>query len=209
MIAAAVVPGQRLIVGIVGPPGAGKSTLAEDVVTRLAEEGAKTDARVGAALLPMDGFHLPQQRLVKLGSRARMGAPDTFDVAGFVSTLTALRSPSAFGNSGNAVSAPGFDRTIEEAVPGAIVIGPEFPIVVVEGNYLLLDSDGWGAVAPLLNMTIFVRLERGIRLARLIDRHVRFGKSPDAARAWALGPDETNARLIEGTSHRATHVVEL
>lgn len=208
--------GNRLIVGIVGPPGAGKSTIAEAVVARLNDErdGVAEDAAATAtattgetttALLPMDGFHLPQARLVELGRRERMGAPDTFDVEGFLATLTALRSSS----SDTTVLAPGFDRTIEEAVPDAIAIGPECSIVVVEGNYLLFTEHGWGAVRSLLDVSVFVRLERGIRLTRLIDRHVRFGKSRQAAEDWALGPDEANARLINATAERADHIIEL
>jgi pantothenate kinase len=196
-ILAAVVPGKRLLVAIAGAPGSGKSTIAADVVGRTP----------GAALLPMDGFHLPQARLVELGRRDRMGAPDTFDVDGFLRVLTALASarPSApraphaphaptaphapHENSGDGVSVPGFDREIEEVVPDAEVISPEFSVVVVEGNYLLLDSGGWERAAPLFGLRLFVELDREVRLARLVDRHVRFGKTPDAARDLALGPD--------------------
>ena len=191
----------RLIVGIAGSPGAGKSTIAAQLVAALP----------GAALLPMDGFHLPQARLVELGRRDRMGAPDTFDVDGYVATLERLRASdsSTFGNSGVAVLAPGFDREIEEAVPDAIAITPEFPIVVTEGNYLLLGDEGWQRVAPLLDATFFVTLDRDIRLERLIARHVRFGKSPADAAAWATGPDERNAATVEASAHKATHLIAL
>ena len=186
----------RRIIGIAGSPGAGKSTIAEALVARLDS----------AVVLPMDGYHLPQARLVELGRRYRMGAPDTFDVDGFLATLSALR---AVDNSGNPVLAPGFDRGIEEPVPDAIRILQELSTVVVEGNYLLLESGGWGRVAPMLDATVFVQVDRGIRLDRLIERHERFGKSPADARAWALGPDERNAQLIEATATRADRVVEL
>lgn len=189
-------PTGRRIVGISGAPGAGKSTIAADLVARLP----------AAALLPMDGFHLAQARLVELGRRDRMGAPDTFDVDAFVATLVELR---AVDNSCNPVSVPGFDRNSEEPVPNAIRILPELSTVVVEGNYLLLDSGGWERVAPLLDATVFVRLDRDIRLERLIQRHIRYGKSPEDARAWALGSDESNARLIDATAARADHTIEL
>ncbi len=183
---------QRLV-GITGPPGAGKSTIAESLATLLGS----------AVVLPMDGYHLPQALLAELGRRERMGAPDTFDVEGFLGTLRDLHI------SGGTVFAPGFDRVIEEPVPHAIAIQPEVGTVIVEGNYLLLESEGWGAVRSLLDATVFVRIDRGIRQQRLIERHIRFGKSPPDARAWALGPDENNALVIEATAHLADHVIDL
>ncbi|WP_213815385.1 nucleoside/nucleotide kinase family protein [Glaciihabitans sp. dw_435] len=209
VIATAGASASRTIVGIVGPPGAGKSTVAALVVERLGPI---------ATLLPMDGFHLPQARLVELGRRERMGAPDTFDVPGFLRVLTALAGwesgassdgGTATGAPADRVLAPGFDRTIEEAVPDAIAIDAATPIVVVEGNYLLLDTDGWEYVAPHLDVTFYVDVDPAIRQQRLIERHVRYGKTPDAALEWSLGPDEANARLIEGTAASADHVIRL
>jgi len=186
-----LVVGHRLI-GIAGAPGAGKSTIAAALAHRL-----------HGTVLPMDGFHLPQARLVELGSRDRMGAPDTFDVDGFVRVLADLRM------SGGPVFAPAFDREREEPVPDAIAIQPEVRHVVVEGNYLLLQSGGWERVAPLLDVTVFIELERGIRQQRLIERHLRFGKTLEDATAWALGTDERNALLIEATASRADHVLRV
>ncbi len=151
----------------------------------------------------MDGYHYSQARLVALGRRGRMGAPDTFDVEGFLATLRELRA----GRS--TVFAPGFDREIEEPVPAVIALRPELSTIVVEGNYLLLDSGLWSKVAPLLDETIFVDLDDNIRRSRLIERHVRFGKSEVDARAWALGPDESNARIIAATRSRAQHYLAL
>ncbi len=189
---AADAPSHRRIIGIAGEPGAGKSTIAEDLA-----------ARLGAALLPMDGYHLPQARLVELGRRDRMGALDTFDVDAFVLTLADLRIGAA------TVFAPSFDRDVEEPVADVIAIQPEVDTVIVEGNYLLLDSGGWERVADLLDVVFFVDVDRDIRLLRLVNRHVRFGKAQDEARAWALGPDESNARLIAATAARADHAIRL
>jgi pantothenate kinase len=148
----------------------------------------------------MDGFHLPQATLVKTGRRERMGAPDTFDVAGYAALLSRLRTAAA--------TAPAFDRTTEEAVAGAIEIPAETEIVVTEGNYLLADSGGWELVRPLLDAIWYVELDDATRLERLIARHVAFGKTPDAAEAWATGPDAENAAFIARTRDRADRLIE-
>lgn len=183
-----------LLVGLAGEPGAGKSTAAAQLAALLP----------AAQVLPMDGFHLPQAELVRLGRRERMGAPDTFDVDGFVVLLERLRD---LHNSGAAVRAPGFDRRVEEPVPGQLALTPELRCIVVEGNYLLLETGGWQRVTPLLDLTVGVVLDTATRHERLIARHVAFGKSPQAARAWALGPDEANAALIAPTLARADHLL--
>lgn len=184
-----------LLVGLAGEPGAGKSTAAAELADRLP----------AARVLPMDGFHLPQAELVRLGRRDRMGAPDTFDVEAFAALLERLRD---LHNSGTTVHAPGFDRRVEEPVPGALALTPELRCIVVEGNYLLLDSGGWQRVAPLLDLTVGVVLDEAMRHERLIARHVAFGKTPEAARAWALGPDQANAELIAPTLARADVLVQ-
>ncbi|MFP7761528.1 nucleoside/nucleotide kinase family protein [Marisediminicola sp. LYQ85] len=188
----------RVLIGIAGAPGAGKSTLSAALVSRLREHGERV------AVLPMDGFHLSQRRLVELGRRDRMGAPDTFDVDGFVATLRRVRA-----GYGGETTAPGFDRTVEEAVPHAVTIAADTRIVVVEGNYLLLEIGSWVEVAALLDHAMVVEVARELRLERLVARHIRFGKSESDARAWALGPDDANARLVEQSAHRADSRVKL
>jgi pantothenate kinase len=188
----------RIVVGLAGSPGAGKSTIAALLVEQLAPD---------AALLPMDGFHLSQARLVELGRRERMGAPDTFDLDSFRRTLVAVRR--GFGATGQSVSVPGFDREREEPVPDALHVAPGISCVVVEGNYVLLDTGGWERVAPLLDLTFFVDLGHEERLERLVARHENYGKSPAEALAWALGPDETNAQAIDRTAGRADHRIAL
>jgi pantothenate kinase len=180
----------RFLLGVTGAPGAGKSTWAA--------EQARLDPET--AVLPMDGFHLPQAELVRLGRRDRMGAPDTFDVDGFVATLEALRSPGI-------VRAPGFDRVIEEPAPDAIVIGAGIRVVIVEGNYLLHDRDGWERVRPLLDRVVFLAPDEAVRRGRLIARHVAFGKTPEEAEAWVARSDDPNAALVNATASRADEVI--
>jgi len=192
MRARSVRPGGRLLIGLVGAPGAGKSTVAAELAAALP----------ATAVLPMDGFHLPQFRLVALGRRERMGAPDTFDVEGFVALLRALRDDRRWTE---ALRAPGFDREVEEPVPDAIELGPGAATVIIEGNYLLHDGVDWQRVAPLLDLTVALRLDDGVRHERLIARHVAHGKTLADARAWVLGPDEANARLIAPGLERADY----
>ncbi|MER7948085.1 nucleoside/nucleotide kinase family protein [Streptomyces sp. NPDC096079] len=183
------VPGERRILGIAGAPGAGKSTLAGRLVDRL--DGL-------AVLVPMDGFHLAQAELERLGRAGRKGAPDTFDAAGYTALLARLRTPVP----GTTVYAPAFDRALEEPVAGAVPVAPEVPLVVTEGNYLLHDRDGWAGVRPLLDETWYLDLDDGLRVPRLIDRHVRFGKSRAQAERWVHDSDEANARLVSrGRAH--------
>ncbi|MBE2314679.1 nucleoside/nucleotide kinase family protein [Solirubrobacter sp. CPCC 204708] len=182
--------GRRRILGIAGKPGGGKSTVARAVVAALGER---------ARLVPMDGFHLAQSELVRLGRRDRMGAPDTFDAAGYAALLTRLRSDEAV------VYAPEFRREIEEPIAGAIAVPKDIPLVVTEGNYLLL----WPEVKPLLDECWYVDTDEELRVQRLIQRHIQFGKTPDYARAWVLRSDERNADLVATTADRADALIRL
>ncbi len=142
----------------------------------------------------MDGYHYPQSRLVALGRRDRMGAPDTFDVEAFLGTLRDLQI------SGGTVFAPGFDREIEEPVPDAIALQPELATVVVEGNYLLLDDPPWSEVAGLLDFTIFIDVPAAELHRRLMERWARYGKSEAEARHWVDTNDAPNIRrVLEGS----------
>ncbi|WP_421734696.1 nucleoside/nucleotide kinase family protein [Cellulomonas sp.] len=184
--------GPRRLLGIVGAPGAGKSTVAAQVVTAVGPT---------AVAVPMDGFHLAQTELERIGRADRKGAPDTFDADGFVALLARLRDPA------RTVYAPEYRRDLRNPVAGAIAVPPEVRLVVVEGNYLLLADHGFAPVADLLDETWFLAPDDGLRLDRLVARHEAFGKSPDAARAWSHGPDERNARLVAATAGRADVIV--
>ena len=187
--------GRRCLLGITGPPGGGKSTLAARIVEALGDR---------ARLVRMDGFHLAQSELVRLGREDRKGAIDTFDAAGYVALLRRLQAGSE-----DVVYAPEFRREIEEPIAGAVSVPRDVPLVVTEGNYLLVDEGEWGAVRGLLDETWFVTTSEETRLRWLIQRHIEYGKAPDAARAWALGTDQRNAQLVQATKARADALVHI
>jgi pantothenate kinase len=187
--------GERRLLGITGAPGAGKSTIAARVVEALGE---------AAALVPMDGFHLANAELERLGRRDRKGAIDTFDAGGYVALLRRLRSPA-----GETVYAPTFRREIEEPIACAIPVAPEVPLVVTEGNYLLVPGGPWAAVRDLLDEAWYVAPDEETRIAWLIARHVEFGKTPEEAEAWVMRSDQRNAEVVASTRDRADVIVRL
>lgn len=187
--------GGRRILGVTGPPGSGKSTLSAAVVAALAP---------AAVLVPMDGFHLANAELARLGRQDRKGAPDTFDAAGYVALLSRLRAQRE-----ETVYAPVFDRHLEEAIAGAVPVPADTPLVVTEGNYLLLEDGPWARVRELLDEVWFVDLDDDVRLERLVRRHVEHGRTPAAAREWVMRSDEANAALVARTRSRADLVVTL
>ncbi|MFF4877940.1 nucleoside/nucleotide kinase family protein [Micromonospora sp. NPDC000668] len=187
--------GPRQLLGITGAPGAGKSTLAEQIVAEIGPT---------ARLVPMDGFHLAQAQLVRLGRADRKGAVDTFDANGYVSLLRRVRRLEP-----TSVYAPEFRRELEEPIAGAIEVPPSVRLVVTEGNYLLLPDFPWQEIRSLLHEAWFLDLDAEVRLRRLTARHEAFGRSPEQARAWALGSDEVNAALVTGTASAADLVVRL
>jgi pantothenate kinase len=186
--------GRRRILGIVGAPGAGKSTLAAALVRELGPE---------TALVPMDGFHLAQTELERLGRAERKGAPDTFDTAGYIALLRRLLA----AGHGEVVYAPRFSRDLEESIAGAIPVAPAVTLVVTEGNYLLLDTGAWVDVRELLDEAWFITVPDEDRLERLVARHLAGGRSPAEAQVWAHGSDERNTELVAATADAADRSV--
>jgi len=186
---AADAPG-RMLLGIAGAPGSGKSTLSEALVACLPE----------AALLPMDGFHLDDRVLNARGHRPRKGAPHTFDVAGFASLLQRARVEADF-------YAPAFDRDLEVSRGGALVIPATAKILIVEGNYLLHDDDGWDAVRPLLDQCWFLDVPMDELERRLSARWLGYDFGPEALREKLEGNDLPNARLVAATAARADRIL--
>lgn len=192
------IPGRRALLGLAGAPAAGKSTLARRLV-------AGVNERVGAdaaAYVPMDGFHLSNAQLDRLGLRDRKGAPETFDVDGYVHLLRRLR-----GGPAGPVYAPDFDRRLEEPVAAGLVVLPEVRLVVTEGNYLADDGPGWDQVRDLLDELWYVDTARLLRERRLLRRHVRGGRSELEARAFIAASERPNARRAERSRAHCTRVV--
>jgi pantothenate kinase len=184
----------RALLGIVGCPGAGKSTLSDAITGRVHS----------SVVVPMDGFHMLNEDLVRLGRRDRKGAPDTFDANAYVALLDRVRRQKS-----EVVTAPRYDRAASAPIPDAIVVDPDVALVITEGNYLLLDQSPWAAVRPLLDEVWFVDVDDAIRVRRLIARHIEFGKSADEAREWVMRSDEANAAVVAASRDRADVVVRL
>ena len=185
--------GRRHLLGLTGPPGAGKSTLAASLCDALGP---------AAARVSLDGFHLAGAVLADLGLAGRKGSPETFDAGGFQALLSRLRA-----NTEDVVYAPDFFREIEEPIAAALRIPRTVPLIIVEGNYLLLDDGPWRGTAAFFDEVWYLRPDDATRLRRLISRHESYGRSPVEAKAWVLGNDERNARLIATTAYRADRIV--
>jgi pantothenate kinase len=204
--------GGRRIIGIAGAPGSGKTTLATAVVSALDERSAPEE-RGWVTHVPMDGFHLADVELVRLGRLDRKGAPDTFDAAGYAALLKRLHGSSGPSECSErperseTVYAPAFDRDVEQPIAGAIPVPAGCRLVVTEGNYLLLPDRPWPSVRRELDEVWYVDVDDDLRRRRLITRHVRFGKSEAAAEAWVHDVDEPNARTIAASRSAADAVL--
>ncbi|WP_279366127.1 nucleoside/nucleotide kinase family protein [Microbacterium testaceum] len=183
--------GERRILGVAGTPGAGKSTVSDALLAALGDD---------AVLVGMDGFHLANEELVRLGRRDRKGAPDTFDVEGYVALLDRIRA-------GHEVYAPRFNRALEESIGSAVLVPARVPLVITEGNYLLHDEFGWDAVASRLDEVWFLDIDSPARRERLVARRLSHDHPYDEAVAWVREVDERNALVVERGRDRADLVV--
>ena len=181
----------RFIVAIAGPPGAGKSTVAEAIVKAIG---------TGARVVPMDGFHLDNVVLDRLGLRARKGAPETFDAPGFIHLMQRLRA-------GEDAAIPVFDRNMDLARAGADLVTGADKYLIIEGNYLLLDAAPWRDLAPLFDLTVFIDVPEAELDRRLVERWHHHGKSPAEARHWIDSNDMPNIRRVTEGSRKADIVI--
>ena len=197
---AAVLAGRadRVVLGIAGEPGAGKTTLTTALIDALTARG------VPVAWLPMDGFHLGDSSLDALGLRAHKGAIDTFDGWGYLAALRRVLDEPL-----HPVYIPGFERTLEQPIAADRVIPPGPALILTEGNYLLDETEPWSLVRAVASEIWYADVPAAIRRARLVDRHVAFGKSREAAEAWIAEVDEPNAERIRARRAHADLIVPI
>ena len=188
--------GPRSIIGIVGKPGAGKSTVVLEIEKKFTPNEV--------SIIPMDGYHLSNETLIELGRRDRKGAPDTFDTDAFTSLITKVKNNPQLDH-----HFPIFHREVEASIEGEGLVPSSAKVIVVEGNYLFSDQHNWSGVFPLLDHTWYIEIDDELRMQRLIARHIKYGKTPAEAEAWSRGSDEANARFIELTAHRAASIIKL
>ena len=186
----------RTMIGIVGKPGAGKSTVVTEIQKQFSTEEV--------AIIPMDGYHLSNEELIKLGRRERKGAPDTFDVEGFISLITRVRNEIDKDH-----TFPIFHREIEASKADEGIVLRNTKVIVIEGNYLFSEEHNWSEVFPLLDQSWFIEIDDEIRMQRLITRHIKYGKTPQEAEDWSRGSDEANAKFIAKTASRAERIIKL
>ncbi|PYE12136.1 pantothenate kinase [Williamsia limnetica] len=186
---------ERVLIGIVGEPGSGKSTVSGAVADELGTD---------AVVVPMDGFHLSNEELARLCRSDRKGAIDTFDAFGYLQLIRRLCARDE-----PVVYAPDYVRGVEEAIAGSIAVSADVPVVITEGNYLLDEDEPWPGLRDLVDEIWYVEAPHHLRLERLVERHIRFGMSESAAWRWAEGPDESNAQRVRARRGNADLVIDV
>ena len=189
--------GDRVIVALAGAPGSGKSTLADKLAGKLNGRQAGL-----AAILPMDGYHYDDLHLVPAGLRPRKGAPHTFDVGGLFHTLGRMRARDEAE-----VAVPVFDRKIEIARAGARLIGAGVPVIVVEGNYLLLKQPPWDRLLPQFDVTVMVDVPEHVLRSRLRGRWDRLGLTESQISEKLEENDLPNGRVVRAESVAADYLI--
>ena len=187
---------KRVIIGVVGKPGAGKSTLTSYLIDNLPKNSV--------SLVPMDGYHLSNDQLARTGLADKKGAFNTFDAGGYISLLKRINNE--FDKD---IYFPIFHREIEESYSADGVVPAKTKLILTEGNYLLFDQFGWEKVLPELTETWYINIDDQLRVDRLVKRHQFYGKDKESAIAWATGSDEDNAKIVEASSSRADVVINL
>ena len=186
----------RFIIGIVGKPGAGKSTLTSHLIENLPKDSV--------SLVPMDGYHLSNLQLKNLGLSDRKGAFNTFDSNGYISLLKRINT-----ETDQDIYYPVFHREIEESYAADGVVLANTKIVLTEGNYLLFDKAGWEKVATELTEIWYININDDVRIDRLVKRHEFYGKDKESALNWATGTDEINAKIVESTAVKADVIINI
>jgi len=190
---------KRSLLGIAGPPGAGKSTFAQWLVSRL-NEACRT---LAVAYLPMDGFHLSNVALDAVGLTDRKGSPASFDGVGFLALLQRLADDTT-----QTIYAPDYSRTLHEPIAASIAIVPTNRLIIVEGNYLLLPDEPWAQASRLFAEIWFIEQTLAICHARLVDRQLRSGKSPEEAEHWFRTNDELNWNTVSESKATAKRIID-